>query len=46
MQSLRKMAIQGHGRYIVVSELKNMGLKNGEIVAMKDAVAQWANGDM
>ncbi|KAG1884553.1 hypothetical protein F4604DRAFT_1918984 [Suillus subluteus] len=31
-------------RYIVVSELKEMGFKNGEIAAMKDAVARWANG--
>jgi hypothetical protein len=33
-------------RYIIVSELKEMGFKNGEIAAMKDAVARWANGDM
>jgi hypothetical protein len=29
-------------RYIIVSELKEMGFKNGEITAMKDAVARWA----
>lgn len=28
--------------YIVVSELKEMGFKNGEIAEMKDAVARWA----
>jgi len=28
--------------YICVSELKEMGFKHGEIVAMKDAVQQWA----
>ncbi|KAG2065185.1 hypothetical protein BDR04DRAFT_1122038 [Suillus decipiens] len=33
-------------RYIVMSELKEMGFKNGEIVAMKDAVVQWANREM
>ncbi|KAG1814990.1 hypothetical protein EV424DRAFT_1541216 [Suillus variegatus] len=33
-------------RYIIVLELKEMRFKNGEIAAMKDAVAQWANGEM
>ncbi|KAG1725773.1 hypothetical protein EDD22DRAFT_853643 [Suillus occidentalis] len=32
-------------RYIIVSELKEMGFKNGEIAAMKDAVARWATRD-
>jgi hypothetical protein len=29
-------------KYIVVAELKEMGFKNGEIAAMKDAVEQWS----
>jgi hypothetical protein len=47
------MKLMGNGytgtqtiRYIIISELKEMGFKNGEIAAMKDAVAWWANEDM
>lgn len=30
-------------KYIVVSELKEMGFMNGKIAAMKDAVEQWSH---
>ncbi|KAG1852248.1 hypothetical protein DFJ58DRAFT_791257 [Suillus subalutaceus] len=47
---LTKLADNGYTgmrtiRYIIVSELKEMGFKNGEITAMKDAVARWAMKD-
>jgi hypothetical protein len=40
--------IQGHrpSGTSLSQNSRMMGFKNGEIAAMKDAVAQWANGDM